>query len=326
MKPSTVKFLLSVGSLFTGWAFLNLSKSTKLESRSHPACSYDEAIKRIRKIKHQQEKKLINYHNRTTLFSWGKSVEWSIVFFHGYTNCSRQFSELGKQFHDQGCNVFIPCMPYHGFPDTLTKDHAKLTAAQLTQYADDMIDIARGLGKKVVVIGLSAGGTLSGWIALSRKDVYRCILIAPVFGYYGIPKALTKPLMYFFRIMPNFFIWSNRGKKSKVKNSHYIYPRYSSKVLGELLKIGFAIKHILQTTQVSSLPVTLITNSNDVVVSNELIYRVLYLWRKKNPWGVNFYEFSHTYNLDHDLIDPEHENQKIDVVYPIIFNYVPLAK
>ena len=120
---------------------------------------------------------------RSILLTHGLRTERAVVFFHGYTNCPQQFSELGKIFYDMGYNVLIPRLPRHGLADRKVENLSPLKAEELRDCADISVDIACGLGQKVYVAGLSAGGTLSAWIAQNRSEVTRAVLIAPALGF-----------------------------------------------------------------------------------------------------------------------------------------------
>ncbi len=54
--------------------------------------------------------------------------------------------------------VLIPRVPYHSLTDTLSPTQALLTVEMLTVMADEAVDIARRLGDRVSVMGLSVGG------------------------------------------------------------------------------------------------------------------------------------------------------------------------
>ena len=105
---------------------------------------------------------------RSILLTHGQRTEKAVVLFHGYTNCPQQFRELGQILYEQGYNVLIPRLPRHGLADRKVENLSPLTAEELRECADMSVDIACGLGRKVYVAGLSAGGTLSAWVAQNR--------------------------------------------------------------------------------------------------------------------------------------------------------------
>ena len=119
---------------------------------------------------------------RSILLTHGQRTEKAVVLFHGYTNCPQQFRELGQILYEQGYNALIPRLPRHGLADRKVENLSPLTAEELRECADISVDIACGLGQKAYVAGLSAGGTLSAWVAQNRGDVTRVVLIAPALG------------------------------------------------------------------------------------------------------------------------------------------------
>ena len=56
-------------------------------------------------------------------------------------------------------------------PDRLTDEQSQLTADDLAAYADRVLDIAHGLGRQVVMAGISAGGVTTAWAAQYRSDL-----------------------------------------------------------------------------------------------------------------------------------------------------------
>jgi hypothetical protein len=66
--------------------------------------------------------------------------------------------------------------------DRKVENLSPLKAEELRDCADTSVDIMCGLGREVYVAGLSAGGTLTAWIAQNRGEVTRTILIAPALG------------------------------------------------------------------------------------------------------------------------------------------------
>ena len=147
-----------------------------------PAPDYAEAVSRFEGLQKTEGPEL-NPVCRSILLTHGFRTERAVVFFHGYTNCPEQFRKLGQIFYDTGDNVLIPRLPRHGVADRKVENLSPIRAEELRDCADVSVDIACGLGKKVYVAGLSAGGTLSAWIAQNRPEVTRTVLIAPALGF-----------------------------------------------------------------------------------------------------------------------------------------------
>jgi esterase/lipase len=72
---------------------------------------------------------------------------------------------LGEQLCQQGYNVLAARLPYHGLKDPLTTEQSKMTAEDMAALTQETVDIAQGLGDKVTIAGLSAGGVMAAWAA-----------------------------------------------------------------------------------------------------------------------------------------------------------------
>ena len=136
-----------------------------LTSNPDPAGDYAAAVERIEALWAGEASLPMNPQCRLKFMTHGQKVERAIAFVHGYTNCPQQFNELGQQFYDLGYNVLIAPAPHHGLVDRMTTDQARLTAQELTAYADEVVDIAQGLGEHVTLAGISMGGTTTAWAA-----------------------------------------------------------------------------------------------------------------------------------------------------------------
>src|ERR1700736_5147009 len=155
------------GVLYVGFALLLHAAHESLQSHPDATADYAEAVSRFQRIQKMEGPEL-NPVCRSILLTHGLRTERAVVLFHGYTNCPQQFRELGKIFYDMGYNVLIPRLPRHGMADRKVENLSPLKAEELRDCADISVDIACGLGQKVYVAGLSAGGTLSAWIAQNR--------------------------------------------------------------------------------------------------------------------------------------------------------------
>ena len=160
-------------------SFGRLLQAAQESLRSHPApmADYAAALRRFQQIQETEGPEL-NPVCRSILLTHGQRTERTLVFFHGYTNCPQQFRDLGHIFYELGYNVLIPRLPRHGLADRKVENLSPLKAEELRECADTSVDIACGIGRKVYVAGLSAGGTLSAWIAQNRSEVTRAVLIA----------------------------------------------------------------------------------------------------------------------------------------------------
>jgi carboxylesterase len=294
-----------------------------LSAHPHPIQSYEEATHRIETLRAERLSEM-NPDCRLQFLTHGQKVQKVIVLVHGYTNCPAQFGELGQKFYDLGYNVLIAPLPHHGLANRLNDEQGKLTAQELKTYADNMVDVAHGLGEHVTMMGISGGGVITAWAAQNRSDLDAAVVISPAFGYQQIPTRFTIPVMNIVRILPDSFQWWDPQLEENAGPIH-TYPRYSKHALSEILRLGFAV----QTEELWNPPaahrVIVITNANDTSVNNEMTAAVVRRWQKQGV-NVETYEFPVSLRLSHDLIDPEQPGQPVDIVYPQLIDLVSGAE
>ncbi len=211
-------------------------------------------------------------------------------------------------------------MPHHGLADVLTTDQAQLTAEEMTAHATEAVDIAQSLGEQVTVAGLSAGGVLTGWVAQNRADVQQAVLIAPAFGLYAIPAEFTTPTTNFFLNAPSFFLWQDDALKAAVPNPPQTYPQNSTRAISEFLKLGFAVRTAARQSLPAAGAIVVVTNANDDAVDNQATAEIVAAWRQNGYEPLQTYEFEANLKLDHDLMDPAHPKQKVELVYPVLID------
>jgi esterase/lipase len=257
---------------------------------------------------------------RVQFMTHEKKAERAIILVHGYTNCPLQFIELGRRFFDLGYNVLIPPIPHHGLCDLMTKAHGALTAEELEAYADESVDIARGLGDHVIMMGISLGGLVTAWTAQARPEIDLAVAIAPSFSAKAIPAPLTATLMNVFSLLPDSFEWWNPALKDKMPPPHG-YPVYSRHAMANVFRLAFAIRADIQRRPPKAKRIVMVFNPNDDAVDNVLNMEVAKAWQEKGA-NLTTYEFEADLMLVHDLVDPTQPLQKIDIVYPRLIDLV----
>jgi carboxylesterase len=202
----------------------------------------------------------------------------------------------------------------------MTDEPSQLTGEELAAYADNMVDIAHGLGEQVTMMGISAGGVVTAWAAQNRSDLDLAVIISPAFGFKQIPTPLTAPVMNGFSILPEAYEWWDPVLQEKADPPH-AYPRYSKHGLTQTLRLGFSVQVSAQKKSPAARKIIVITNANDQSVNNEITYTVIENWRKHGANLVTF-EFPVDLKLGHDLIDPTQPDQRIEIVYPQLIDLV----
>ena len=224
------------------------------------------------------------------------------------------FVNLSCTNADLGYNVLIVPLPHHGLADRMTDEQSQLTADELAAYADQMVDIADGLGDQVTMMGISAGGVVTSWAAQNRSDVDQAVIISPAFGFKQIPTLLTAPVMNMYMTLPNSYTWWDPVLQEQAGPMH-AYPRYSTRALAQTLRLGFEVQIKAWQTAPAAKTILVVTNANDSSVNNALTAQIVANWRQRGA-SLKTFEFPVSLGLPHDVIDPTQPDQHIDIVYP----------
>jgi hypothetical protein len=287
-----------------------------LASHPHPALDYDDAVKRIEALQAAEAGKL-KPECQTQFLTHGHKTARVIAFAHGYTNCPKQFLELGRQFYDLGYNVLLVPMPHHGLLDRLTDDLSNLTGEELTAYADNVIDIEQGLGEHVTFGGLSGGGNVAGWAAQVRTDLDQAVMIEPIFGLQQIPRPATVLAINVVLILPDSHSWwdpRNPDTGTGGTMSH-AYPRFGLHGLAQCIRVGFAARTLAKQAPPGASRIMLVTNASDLGGDPAANAELLASWREHGA-NIVTYEYPAQLKLAHDMIDPGQHDEQVEAVYP----------
>jgi carboxylesterase len=98
------------------------------------------------------------------------------LVLHGFTGCPQSMRGLAQAFAGAGFAVELPRLPGHGtaIEDMLETSWADWSAAAEAAYGD-----LAGRCDKVVVSGLSMGGTLTLWLAERHPEIAGIVLVNP---------------------------------------------------------------------------------------------------------------------------------------------------
>ena len=243
-----------------------------------------------------------------------------IVLVHGYTNCPAQYSALAPLLFEQGSNILLVPLPHHGLADLMNEEQSRLSAGEIAAYADQVVDIANGLGDQVVMVGISLGGVTTAWAAQNRADIYRAVVISPAFGFKVVPGPLTRLASRTFSLLPNMYIWNEPQLEADSLPAHN-YPRISTRALAQILRLSLATQGLMRQKSPAAGSILVITNLDDQGVDNGAIGKVVDLWRLHGA-AVETYQFPADLHLPHGLIDPQEPGQNIAVVYPRLLELI----
>ncbi len=307
-----------------GRRFFSLIPTDELKrSQARPAAEYDEAVARLEQWQ-AQEGPNINPVCRSQLLTHGRKVAQAIIFVHGIPNCPKQFSELGQLFYERGYNVLIPRMPRCGLADRTTTELKNLKSEELREFADEMVDIAHGLGEQVTIVGLSAGGVVAAWVAQFRPDVDKAVLIAPALSIAGVPERFRLPITKFIYRVPNIFI--GRSPQIASVSPPHVYSRQASRSIGHMLRLAVAVLEHARTTKPGAKSVVLVTTASENQVDNKTAKWLVNQWQSKGLQNLTTYEFELNQGIAHDMIDPLRGDQKTHIVYPVLVDLITDSK
>ncbi len=142
--------------------------------------------------------------------------------FTGIPATPQQFIPLGQKCFDLGMNVYIPRAPHHGINDRLTEETRKLTEDELKTWAEESLQLARGLGEKVIVGGLSMGGAVTAWLAQIHPEIDLAVVIAPAIAYRGYSIIFAPMVIPINSWLPDRMRWWDGKLKENEGGPDYI--------------------------------------------------------------------------------------------------------
>lgn len=133
-------------------------------------------------VAEQEKKHRIKPDNEARIVWFNDSLknttEYAIVYLHGFSASQEEGNpvhrNLAKAF---GCNLYLARLAEHGID---TSDALlNYTAEGLWQTSKEAYAIGKKLGKKVILVGTSTGGTVALQLAAAFPDVAGIILYSP---------------------------------------------------------------------------------------------------------------------------------------------------
>ena len=123
-----------------------------------------------------------------------QQTEYAIVYLHGFSASPMEsrpvHMNLAKKF---GMNLYLPRLSQHGLEDT--DAFLDLTPSSLMESAKEALAIGQIIGKKVILMSCSTGGTLSIYLSAKNPDlVFAQLLYSPNIEIFdGTVKIVNDP-------------------------------------------------------------------------------------------------------------------------------------
>jgi pimeloyl-ACP methyl ester carboxylesterase len=239
----------------------------------------------------------------------------AVLLLHGLTNSPPQYDALAPLLRARGHAVLVPRLPLHGYRDRLTDALAALRATDLEATALEWVALAALCGERVVVVGISVGATLAGWLA-ARTRIDTGIAFAPFCGLHQLYGGLNDALGGVLRALPNAFGWWDPRVKQGQPPSHG-YPRFATRALGESLLVSTDLDRAPRAEH--GRRAVLALNANDPVVNNAHAHRRFSTLR---AFGVEYERVVlHGLPKMHDVFEPLPQAH-VELVYPALIDLI----
>ncbi len=249
---------------------------------------------------------------RSILMVHGERTPRVYVLLHGFTDAPRQFEPLGRRFFASGDNVYIPRLPHHAERVGRVRVLGRVTAGELAAFGDSTIDIARGLGDTVIVVGLSAGANVAASVAQRRSEVFRAVLIAPAIAAGRVSGDANRDLVLIGSHLPNV----TRSDAPDSERPDFIQG-VSTRGLAQVLKLGNDVREAATRAPGRAKQIVFVLNQNDRTVSNEAAVELARSWTTGAPL-VSVYHFPASLGLPHNVMDEPSRGGNPGVVLPAV--------
>lgn len=234
------------------------------------------------------------------------------LFFHGFTAGPYQFEPLGKRLFEAGYNVLIPLQPGHGVAGNFDSDNPPplpLEREVYLDYANSWLRIAQKLGNKVIVGGISSGGTLAAWLALEYyREIERTLLFSP---YLSSKNAVVD---FAVEVLPIYFEWLNKDNPGNFGYKGFKFP-----ALRIFLDMGQEILDKVKNN--SSSPMFIITSESDAVVDRSDLKELFESVIKKRPksW---YFCFDKLFDIPHTMMTELEGNNYVGLLNTVAKAYL----
>jgi pimeloyl-ACP methyl ester carboxylesterase len=235
------------------------------------------------------------------------------LLLHGFTDAPSQFATVGQHLFDRGDNVYIPRLPHHAVRQSPVRALGQVRAPDLIRFGDSVLALAEGLGDSVIVVGLSAGGTIAAKMAQERASVRRAVLISPALAAASITKGASAALSVAGMVLPNV----ERSGSPDTTRPEYTKGITSRGLAHILLLGGMVINEAVNGPAPRSPEITFLLNERDFTVSEEAALILAQRWLEHDR-RVVVYRFPISQGLPHNVMAPSKEGGRPELVFPVV--------
>jgi esterase/lipase len=125
------------------------------------------------KLKPDNEARILWYNESTK-----EKTEYAVVYLHGFSASQEEGDPVHREFAKKfGCNLYLARLADHGV-DT-TEPLANYTAEKSWRSAVEAYAIGKQLGRKIILMSTSTGGTLALKLCAEFPDIAANIMMSP---------------------------------------------------------------------------------------------------------------------------------------------------
>ena len=125
------------------------------------------------KVKADNEARIIWLNDSTK-----EKTEYAVVYLHGFSASQGEGNPVHKEFAKKfGCNLYLSRLADHGVDTTVPL--ANFSAERLWNSALEAFAIGKQIGKKVILMSTSTGGTLALKLCAEYPEIAASIMLSP---------------------------------------------------------------------------------------------------------------------------------------------------
>ena len=263
--------------------------------------------------RHAEEVPVVAAGGHSILLDHGRRTPRVFLLLHGFTDAPTQFASVGQRLFDSGDNVYIPRLPHHAERESPVRALGQMRVWDMTRFGNDVIRIARGLGDSVIVVGLSAGGTIAATLAKDNASVRRAVLISPALGAGPMGPKVSAAITIAGLLLPNV----ERSETSDTTRPEYTQG-LTSRGLAHVLLLGASIfSDSLNDREPRSPDITVLLNERDLVVRERAAMDLAQRWFDRGR-RVVVYRFPVNEGLPHNVMAPAKDGGRPELVLPVV--------
>jgi pimeloyl-ACP methyl ester carboxylesterase len=234
------------------------------------------------------------------------------LFFHGFTAGCYQFEPLAEALYQIGYNLLVPLVPGHGIVGNWNRDNPPPlpeTAAVYQQFAQEWLEIAKPLGKNLIVGGYSSGGTLAAWLAQEyAQEIEKTLLFAP---YLSGSNKLVDLLV---ETLPIYYEWINKDNPG-----NFGYDGFAMPALRVFLDMGQEILDKAKFTPTT--PMLIVSSESDQATNLDEHQKLFELVLNHQPesW---YYCFDKGFKIPHTMMTKAEGNNYLHLLISLAKAYI----